>query len=142
MRHRAALNLPNTWSNKMSTIHRSLFSRAAVIAVSAALLSSSIAKPGPQDITGGASVLLASSDVEAKLGKGIFSSPQNVAHTTKHLEKKTVARTSFAAHARQTSSSGGQQTARNEGRRTRPSESRTEERPARPGESPGSTRPS
>src|SRR6185436_15019412 len=44
------------------------------------------------DISGGANVLLASADVEAKLGKGIFSSPANRAHAVKQLEKKTVVR--------------------------------------------------
>src|SRR6266498_2197918 len=48
-----------------------------------------------QDITGGASVVNASADVEAKMGKGIFSSPKNVPHAPKPIEKKTVAR---AAH--------------------------------------------
>ncbi|MDX6288838.1 MAG: hypothetical protein QOH42_637, partial [Blastocatellia bacterium] len=42
------------------------------------------------DISGGANVLLASADVEAKLGKGIFSSPPNRAHAAKQLEKKTI----------------------------------------------------
>src|SRR5882724_5649432 len=45
-----------------------------------------------QDISGGANVLNASADVEAKFGKGIFSSPQNRSHAPKHLEKKTVVR--------------------------------------------------
>src|SRR5450759_3311212 len=48
-----------------------------------------------QDISGGASVVLASADVEAKFGKGIFSTPKNVAHTPKPIEKKTV---TLAAH--------------------------------------------
>src|SRR5712692_8218862 len=64
-----------------------------------------------QDIPGGASVLIASADVEAKLGKGIFSTPQNRAHAPKHLEKKTLARSSVrAAHTRQTTDSGKQGT--------------------------------
>ena len=45
-----------------------------------------------QDISGGANVLLASADVEAKFGKGIFSRPQNRVHAPKRLEKKTVTR--------------------------------------------------
>src|SRR5881394_1076973 len=52
-----------------------------------------------QDISGGAGVLLASADVEAKLGKGIFTPAQNKTHATKTLEKKTVARSVRAAHA-------------------------------------------
>src|SRR5258708_24996442 len=44
------------------------------------------------DISGGANVLLASAGVEAKLGKGIFSSPPNRAHAAKPLEKKTIVR--------------------------------------------------
>src|SRR5882762_4800708 len=67
-----------------------------------------------QDISGGAGVLLASADVEAKLGKGIFSTPKNQAHAPKHFEKKTVVRPArAAAHPqRQTTASGRQETAR------------------------------
>src|SRR3977135_1147456 len=54
-----------------------------------------------QDISGGANVLLASADVEAKLGKGIFSSPQNRVHAPKRMEKKVVARSAHSS--RQTS---------------------------------------
>ena len=61
-----------------------------------------------QDISGGAGVLLVSADVEARLGKGIFTSPQNVAHAPKRLEKKTVARVR-SAHTRQTTGGGGQE---------------------------------
>jgi hypothetical protein len=50
-----------------------------------------------QDISGGAGVLLASADVEAKLGKGIFSTPKNQAHAPKHFEKKTVVRPARSA---------------------------------------------
>src|SRR5256885_3600099 len=64
-----------------------------------------------QDIGGGASVLIASADVEAKLGKGIFSTPQNRAHAPKHIEKKTIARSTVrAAHTRGTADSGKQGT--------------------------------
>src|SRR5439155_273008 len=50
-------------------------------------------------------------DVEAKLGKGIFSTPQNRAHAPKHIEKKTIARSTVrAAHTRGTADSGKQGT--------------------------------
>src|SRR5260370_24701472 len=67
-----------------------------------------------QDISGGAGVLLASADVEAKLGKGIFSTPKNQAHAPKHFEKKTVVRSArAAAHPqRQTTASTRQETDR------------------------------
>src|ERR1700746_1694041 len=55
-----------------------------------------------QDISGGASVVLASADVEAKMGKGIFSSPKNVAHTPKPIEKKTVTRADHTTHPQRT----------------------------------------
>src|SRR2546430_12250378 len=62
-----------------------------------------------QDIGGGASVLIASADVEAKLGKGIFSTPENRTHAPKHIEKKTIARSTVrSAHTRQTGDSGKQ----------------------------------
>src|SRR5258708_34516249 len=67
-----------------------------------------------QDISGGAGVLLASADVEAKLGKGIFSTPKNQAHAPKHFEKKTVVRPArAAAHPqKQPAASSRQETAR------------------------------
>src|SRR5213082_1336729 len=74
----------------------SIFSRLAAIAL---LLAVTFAGLIAQDISGGAGVLLASADVEAKLGKGIFTPAQNKTHATKTLEKKTVARTVRAAHA-------------------------------------------
>ncbi len=90
----------------------STYTRAVVLTLIAAL--SGLTYPlasFAQDISGGASVLLASADVEAKLGKGIFTTPQNRAHAPKHIEKKTVARSTVrAAHARQTSDSGKQTT--------------------------------
>src|SRR5262249_38799862 len=52
-----------------------------------------------QDLSGGAGVLLASAEVEAKLGKGIFTPAQNKPHATKPLEKKTVARPVKSAHS-------------------------------------------
>ena len=74
-----------------------------------ALICLSNARPlNAQDISGGAGVLLVSADVEARLGKGIFTSPQNVAHAPKRLEKKTVARVR-SAHTRQTTGGGGQE---------------------------------
>src|SRR2546429_8521008 len=51
-----------------------------------------------QDIAGGAGALLASADVEAKLGKGIFTPAQSKPHVNKAPEKKTVARSVRAAH--------------------------------------------
>src|SRR5213592_2896042 len=50
-----------------------------------------------QDIAGGAGVLLASADVEAKLGKGIFTPAQSKPHVNKAPDKKTVVR---SAHPR------------------------------------------
>src|SRR5437879_10575378 len=43
---------------------------------------------------------LASADVEAKLGKGIFTPAQNKTHATKTLEKKTVERSVRSAQDR------------------------------------------
>src|SRR6266498_217779 len=96
----------------MKMIQTSLSSRfAASILVLAVSCFGGGSKLLAQDISGGASVLLASADVEAKLGKGIFTTPQNRAHAPKHIEKKTVARSTVrAAHARQTSDSGKQTT--------------------------------
>src|ERR1700704_4410336 len=59
-----------------------------------------------QDISGGANVLLASADVEAKFGKGIFSRPQNRIHAPKHLEKKTVARAAHPTHPQRQTTAG------------------------------------
>ena len=70
----------------------SIFSRLAAIAL---LLAVTFAALIAQDISGGAGVLLASADVEAKLGKGIFTPVQNKPHVNKAPEKKTVVR---AAH--------------------------------------------
>src|SRR5438128_11052909 len=53
-----------------------------------------------QDIAGGAGVLLASADVEAKLGKGIFTPAQSKPHVNKAPDKKTVARSVRSAHPR------------------------------------------
>src|SRR5437016_2398074 len=106
----------------------SLCSRIATSILALALVSLGNAKAlNAQDISGGASVLLASADVEARLGKGIFTSPQNVAHAPKRLEKKIVARTVRpAAHAqRQTTASSRQETPRTE---TRPPR-RTDRKP-------------
>ena len=59
-----------------------------------------------QDISGGAGVLLASADVEARLGKGIFSTPKNVAHAPKRLEKKTVTRAAHPSRPQRTTTAG------------------------------------
>src|SRR5207253_4115944 len=53
-----------------------------------------------QDIAGGAGVLLASADVEAKLGKGIFTPAQSKPHVNKTPDKKTVTRSVRSAHPR------------------------------------------
>src|ERR1051325_829894 len=45
-----------------------------------------------QDISGGAGVLLASADVEAKLGKGIFTPVPRKPHPNRTPEKKTIVR--------------------------------------------------
>src|SRR6266446_9932247 len=91
----------------------STYARAIVLMVTVAL--SGLTYPAvsfAQDIGGGASVLIASADVEAKLGKGIFSTPENRAHAPKHIEKKTIARSTVrSAHTRQTADSGKQGTA-------------------------------
>src|SRR5713101_2554673 len=62
-----------------------------------------------QDISGGAGVLLASADVEAKLGKGIFTPAQNRPHAAKTLEKKTVTRTVRSAHTTRQTTAGNRQ---------------------------------
>src|SRR5262245_49699648 len=51
------------------------------------------------DISGGANVLLASAEVEAKLGKGIFTAAQSKPHAIKPLEKNILPRSVKAAHA-------------------------------------------
>src|SRR5213078_3694707 len=71
-----------------------LLSQAAVIA---------------QDITGGAGVLLASADVEAKLGKGIFTPAQSKPHVNKSPDKKTVARSVRSAHPRTNTAANNRQ---------------------------------
>src|SRR5205809_5651806 len=63
-----------------------------------------------QDISGGAGVLLASADVEAKLGKGIFTPAQNKTHATKTLEKKTVERSVRSAHATRQTTANNRET--------------------------------
>src|SRR5437773_6433654 len=81
----------------------SLYSR--IVASSLALVVSGFVNTGAacaQDISGGASVVLASADVEAKFGKGISSTPKNVAHTPKPVEKKTVARAAHTTHPQRT----------------------------------------
>ena len=91
------------------TTQFSLCSRITTSILMLALICLSNARAlNAQDISGGAGVLLVSADVEARLGKGIFTSPQNVAHAPKRLEKKTVARVR-SAHTRQTTGGGGQE---------------------------------
>src|SRR6266852_9631283 len=72
-----------------------------------------------QDIAGGASVFMASAEVEAKLGKGIFTPAPNRAHAPKNFEKKTVARSVRAAHPQRqrttTTTAGNTQTTNNGG---------------------------
>src|SRR6185295_2087086 len=85
----------------------SILSRLATIAL---LLAVAYAALIAQDISGGAGVLLASADVEAKLGKGIFTPAQNKTHATKTLEKKTVARSVRAAHATRQTTANNRET--------------------------------
>ena len=60
-----------------------------------------------QDISGGAGVLQANAEVEAKLGKGIFTPAKNRQHAAKPLEKKTVSR---SAHTTRQTTTGNRQT--------------------------------
>src|ERR1700693_799893 len=78
----------------------SLCSRVAVSLLALALSGVADIASRAQDIRGGASVFVASAEVEAKLGKGIFTPAPNRAHAPKVIEKKTVARSSarVAAH--------------------------------------------
>src|SRR5258707_8286064 len=76
----------------------SIYSRVAVSLVALALSGLVNFASRAQDITGGASVFVATAEVEAKLGKGIFTPAPNRAHAPKQLEKKTVARSVRAAH--------------------------------------------
>src|SRR5207253_10101998 len=92
---------PYNWSRTMTkpslsyrvtaTALAFLFAYAAVIA---------------QDIAGGAGVLLASADVEAKLGKGIFTPAQSRPHANKTPERKTIARSVRSAHPPRTNTAG------------------------------------
>src|SRR5205814_2803719 len=77
----------------------SLYSRVAVSLLALVLSGFVNLASRAQDITGGASVFLASAEVEAKLGKGIFTPAPNRTHAPKHFEKKTVARSVRAAHS-------------------------------------------
>ncbi|HYX30185.1 MAG TPA: tetratricopeptide repeat protein [Pyrinomonadaceae bacterium] len=72
-----------------------------------------------QDISGGAGALLASADVEAKLGKGIFTPVQSKPHVNKVPDKKPVRRTVASAHTR-TNNTGNRTTnsGNNSGNRT------------------------
>src|SRR4051794_19370951 len=73
--------------------HPSNFSRVASLFLTLVVSVAVIA----QDISGGAGVLLASADVEAKLGKGIFTPVPSKPHPNKTPEKKPIVR---AAHPR------------------------------------------
>src|SRR5260221_5069200 len=97
--------------------HHSLYSRVVVFTLMLSL--SGFIKPGASfaqdisggasfatDISGGANVLLASADVEAKFGKGIFSRPQNQVHAPKRLEKKTVTRSAHPSHPQRQTTAG------------------------------------
>ena len=75
----------------------SAFSRVAATTLVCALACSLVMA---QDIAGGAGVLLASADVEAKLGKGIFTPAQSKPHVNKAPDKKTVTRSVRSAHPR------------------------------------------
>src|SRR5258708_482303 len=96
-----------------------LYSRITVSLLALALSGFLDVASRAQDIAGGASVFLASAEVEAKLGKGIFTPAPNRAHAPKDFEKKTVARSVRAAHPqRQTTTSttaGNTQTTNNGG---------------------------
>ena len=81
------------------------FSRLAAVLLSVLMTCVSIAQR--QDISGGAGVLVASADVEAKLGKGIFTPVQSKPHLNKAPEKRTVVR----AHPR-TNTAGRRQQCR------------------------------
>jgi tetratricopeptide (TPR) repeat protein len=83
--------------NKPSTLSK--------LAAALLILSTPLAAIAQQDISGGAGVLLANADVEAKLGKGIFTPAQNKPHVNKAPEKRPVRRTVVAAHPR--TNSGG-----------------------------------
>src|SRR3954464_11199941 len=60
-----------------------------------------------KDISGGAGLMLANADVEAKLGKGIFTPPQNRPHVNKAPDKRLVRRTIASAHTRRHTGGGG-----------------------------------
>src|ERR1041385_8152430 len=91
---------------KYSTLSRIAASTLALILTTAPFLA--------QDITGGAGVLVASADVEAKLGKGIFTPTQNKPHASKHLDTKTVTRPR-SAHATRQTTAGDRQSSGNSG---------------------------
>src|SRR6266705_6422694 len=100
----------------------SLYSRVAVSLLALALSGFVNLAGRAQDIAGGASVFLASAEVEAKLGKYIFTPAPNRAHAPKHFEKKTLARSVRAAHPQRpttttttTTTAGNTQTTNNGG---------------------------
>ena len=87
-------------------LHHSRYSRVLVVALALSLSGFVHSVSFAQDISGGANVLLASADVEAKLGKGIFSTPQNRVHAPKHLEKKIVVRAAHSTRSSRPSTAG------------------------------------
>src|SRR5205807_9557295 len=89
-----------------------------VAASTVALILTAILMAAPllaQDISGGAGVLVASADVEAKLGKGIFTPAQNKPHAVRPLDKKIIVRSVRAAHATRQTSAGNRQSSGNSG---------------------------
>src|SRR5262245_14947078 len=54
-----------------------------------------------QDISGGSSMMTASADVEAKLGKGIFTPAPNRVHAVKPVEKRILVSSVRSAHTTQ-----------------------------------------
>ena len=66
----------------------STFSRLATASLAFTMTVAVVA----QDISGGAGVLLANADVEAKLGKGIFTPVPTKPHVKKAPDKRLVAR--------------------------------------------------
>src|SRR5258708_24200765 len=122
--------------------HHSLYSRVVVFTLvlclsgfvhTAASLAQDISGGASfaTDISGGANVLLASADIEAKLGKGIFSRPQNRAHAPKALEKKTVVRSAHLVRP-QRETTASNKTERNNSRNNSRDNSRNNSEGAKP----------
>src|SRR5215831_16733339 len=90
------------------------FTAALLISV----LAASIIAQQQQDISGGASALLANAEVEAKLGKGIFTPVPKQPHVNKAPDKKPVRRSVAAAHPR--TNTGGNRPTNSGNRNTGP----------------------